>query len=162
MLTKLAELNSELGKHKLPGNTGETGCWDLISKWRRLCEMEHASCSMPTNGSLWFPTRLLDVSPTDSNTPRLVIVKDEKPLAIQSYLALSHCWGKSKILTLKSSNIKAMQQALPLTELPRNFRQAIQATKILGFRYLWIDSLCIIQDSIEDWRKRSCRNGQSI
>jgi hypothetical protein len=45
------------------------------------------------------------------------------------------------------SNIEARMELLILEELPRNFIDAIKVTRLLGFRYLWIDSLCIIQDS---------------
>lgn len=47
-----------------------------------------------------------------------------------------------------------------LSELPPNFRDAIHATRKLGFRYLWIDSLCIIQDSVEDWLTESAVMGK--
>jgi hypothetical protein len=39
--------------------------------------------------------------------------------------------------------------------LSANFRDAITITRALGIKYLWIDSLCILQDSKEDWEKES-------
>ena len=42
-----------------------------------------------------------------------------------------------------------------MCQLPKTFRQAIKVTRDLGGRFIWIDSLCIIQDSVEDWRKES-------
>lgn len=35
--------------------------------------------------------------------------------------------------------------------LPQTFRDAIAMTERLGFQYLWIDALCIIQNSSADW-----------
>jgi hypothetical protein len=39
--------------------------------------------------------------------------------------------------------------------LPRTFQDAVLVTRRLGVKYLWIDSLCIIQDDVEDWQTES-------
>jgi hypothetical protein len=44
---------------------------------------------------------------------------------------------------------------IPLSSLPKTFLDAIVVTKALGLRYLWIDSLCIIQDDEDDWLAES-------
>ncbi|KAM5349700.1 hypothetical protein ACJ41O_006205 [Fusarium nematophilum] len=49
------------------------------------------------------------------------------------------------------------QKRIPFRALSKNFQDAVVATRALGFRYLWIDSLCIIQDSKEDWDIESAR-----
>lgn len=46
-----------------------------------------------------------------------------------------------------------------MASLSRNFRNAIVVSRILGIRYIWIDSLCIIQDSAEDWLRESAKMG---
>jgi len=56
---------------------------------------------------------------------------------------------------LRVENLQDMQEDIPFNSLSRTFQEAIFTTRRLGFRYLWIDSLCIIQDSREDWRKES-------
>jgi len=66
-------------------------------------------------------------------------------------MTLSHCWGGLIPVTTSLSTLAARQRGLPLEELPATFQDAIFLTRRLGFRYLWIDSLCIIQDSPEDW-----------
>lgn len=48
---------------------------------------------------------------------------------------------------------------MPMSELPRNFRDAIIVTRVLGLRYLWIDSICIIQDSKDDWEEQIGKMG---
>jgi hypothetical protein len=62
-------------------------------------------------------------------------------------------WGKdtSKQLRLMSSKLQDFQKAIPLDMLPKHLTEAIQITRYLGFKFLWIDSLCIIQDSESDW-----------
>ncbi|KAM0806286.1 heterokaryon incompatibility protein-domain-containing protein, partial [Usnea florida] len=68
------------------------------------------------------------------------------------YMTLSHCWGTLKCLTLTTLNYKDLETGFKLIELPKTFREAIEITRNLGIRYLWIDALCILQDSHKDWR----------
>lgn len=58
-------------------------------------------------------------------------------------------------MKLTVSTLKALQECIEMDDLPLTFKLAIEITKRLGYRYLWIDSLCIIQDSPEDWRTES-------
>ena len=67
-------------------------------------------------------------------------------------MTLSHCWGTLKCLTLTSVNYKYLEAGFKLIELPKTFREAVEITRNLGIRYLWIDALCILQDSHKDWR----------
>ena len=72
------------------------------------------------------------------------------------YVALSHCWGKdSSFLKLTLNNQHALRLGVPVTELTRTFQEAINTTASLGYSFIWIDSLCIIQDSPEDWKRES-------
>jgi hypothetical protein len=75
------------------------------------------------------------------------------------YLTLSHCWGKDQIFRLLETNIDQLRKAIPTNRLPQTFQQAIALTKRMGHRYIWIDSLCIIQDSEDDWHYESSRMG---
>jgi hypothetical protein len=60
---------------------------------------------------------------------------------------------------LTASSASALLSGLPLSSFPAIFRDAIQITHRLRQRYLWIDSLCIFQDSLDDWRPESARMG---
>ncbi|EIW58192.1 HET-domain-containing protein, partial [Trametes versicolor FP-101664 SS1] len=66
------------------------------------------------------------------------------------YLALSYVWGGDQIHKTTKSNIFTYEQGIPPSLLPATIRDAIRVTHMLGFRLLWVDSLCIIQDSEED------------
>lgn len=73
-------------------------------------------------------------------------------------MTLSHCWGERdgpRPPKLTNANVDLMRNRIPIEALPRTFNNAIQIARSLGMSYLWIDSLCIIQDSIEDWRRES-------
>ncbi|PMD40578.1 HET-domain-containing protein [Hyaloscypha variabilis F] len=88
-----------------------------------------------------------------SNMVRLCATETFRPAP--QYATLSHCWGRSQFLTLKTSNIEQFKVAIPPEALSKTFRDAISVTKALGLSYIWIDSLCIIQDNDEDWKIES-------
>jgi hypothetical protein len=48
-------------------------------------------------------------------------------------------------------------ERISLSELSRTFQDAIRITRQLQERYLWIDSLCIIQDDRQDWETEAAR-----
>lgn len=54
-------------------------------------------------------------------------------------------------MKLLCSNLKTFRAGIPWNHLPKTFQDAVLTTRNLGFRYLWIDALCIIQDSKDDW-----------
>jgi Heterokaryon incompatibility protein (HET) len=74
------------------------------------------------------------------------------------YLALSHCWGTTPTLPttrLLSDKYERARGGVPIYALPKTYRDAISVAKWFNAEYIWIDSLCIIQDSEEDWLKES-------
>ncbi|KAF2418947.1 HET-domain-containing protein [Tothia fuscella] len=66
-----------------------------------------------------------------------------------------HCWGQSPTLTTTNQNIEQRKKGIPFAQLGKTFQHAILLTRLLGLMDLWIDSLCIIQDSPSDWEKES-------
>jgi hypothetical protein len=97
-----------------------------------------------------LPSRVIDVG---SGAPRLVVVKDDTP--ILPYATMSHCWGSHMPLLLLSSNIAELQKRIPISQLSRSFQDAFLITQRLGLNYIWIDSLCIVQDLAADWERES-------
>jgi Heterokaryon incompatibility protein (HET) len=67
------------------------------------------------------------------------------------YVALTHCWGSSKPNRTESSTYQKHLSGMPFKSLPKTFQDAVTVTRALDVPFLWIDSLCIIQDSIEGW-----------
>jgi hypothetical protein len=53
------------------------------------------------------------------------------------------------------NNVEKFRVRIPLEELTRTFQDAVHTTRFLGIQYLWIDSLCILQDDPDDWRRES-------
>jgi hypothetical protein len=101
--------------------------------------------------------RILDVGNSLNEQIRLVRTKGIRG----RYCALSHCWGSPDKHPLRSTTINEDQlfTGIRCSDLPRTFRDAIHVVRRLNIRYLWIDSLCIIQDSKEHWRQESARMG---
>jgi hypothetical protein len=124
---------------------------DRARVWLRTCLSGHDKCSAFHNNTVRNddrrPTRVLEVSDTS--------VKLRCNLTNESfeYLALSHMWGDPSVehLQLKLSNINAFEKAVPWYRLSSVYKEAIRVTLALGYNYIWIDSLCIIQDSKSDW-----------
>lgn len=101
-----------------------------------------------------LPARVLDLRPpkgTSSNSPQLT---EE---FCGPYVALSHCWGKTRHIITEKNNIESHKKGIPLQHLPKTLQDAIVLTKGIGLRYLWIDSLCIIQDDINDWKSEAAK-----
>ena len=91
----------------------------------------------------------------DQATARLCYPARENWSDSEKFAALSHCWGGSSPFMLTLENHDRLLDGINLELLPKTFRDAIKITKELGISYLWIDSLCIIQNSEEDW-EREC------
>jgi hypothetical protein len=70
-------------------------------------------------------------------------------------MTLSHCWGNAECLKLTVDNYAQMLDGIPLLALPQLYQDAVCVVRRLGIRYLWIDSLCIIQegDGHMDWAR---------
>lgn len=146
-------------------NTGQLDGWhwQRVEKWLEQCRHNHQKCAAATalldpragTPARWLPTRLIDSA--DVNNLKIVKTADlsveEKQQA--SYLVLSHCWGKKSFLKLTLDNETRLRDGFQISELPRNFQDAITATRKLGFRFIWIDALCIIQDKGGDWSSES-------
>ncbi|KAK7981553.1 hypothetical protein PG988_003791 [Apiospora saccharicola] len=125
--------------------------------WLRECQENHPECRARGEHPR-LPTRILDVgSMSDSQWIRLRIpVEDQRG----EYLALSYCWGGEQPFTTTTQTLETMKDGFPASELPPTLRDAVQVTRNLGIRFLWIDALCIVQNSPEDKGREIARMGQ--
>lgn len=121
----------------------------LIKDWYGNCEVDHGAKCRPAVGNL--PTRLIDVGSAPLSV-KLVLGSDVST-SDRNYTTLSHCWGVQLPIRTTRSNLHLYSQAIPPESIPRTFREAFAVTQALGIQYIWIDALCIIQDSPEEWEK---------
>lgn len=125
--------------------------FECIQAWLRQCDMEHDSCDASSLQDVLLPTRLLDVG---GNHIRLLeTTKHQRG----KYLCLSHCWGGHQPIRTLRDNIEQHKQEIPWDHIPKTFQDAVTIARQTEHRYLWIDSLCIIQDSTSDWQAEAAR-----
>lgn len=106
-----------------------------------------------------IPARLVEISGSDAS-PILRIIETASCPRDGEYMTLSHCWGGADLLTLRESCVDNMKEGIVWSSLPKTFQDAVTVTMWFRIKYLWIDSLCIIQDSREDWERESKRMKQ--
>ncbi|KAF7922945.1 hypothetical protein BELL_0543g00030 [Botrytis elliptica] len=155
-----------------------------VRLWMNTCANSHTQCrrifrkggdDQYEPETYWFPDRLLKIARDDSEpgysdiSARLVVRSDPADFPPGwkglDYASLSHSWGPEPDpsaplggragAVLTKSNLALWRVDVPLDDLPLTFRHAIIVCVTLGFQYIWIDSLCIIQDSLEDWQEQS-------
>jgi hypothetical protein len=100
-----------------------------------------------------YPARFLKVGISSEVSVKLVNSTD-MPHG-QRYCALSYRWGeRGNPVRLLESLVTEFEQGIFVSILPQTLKDAIDVTRRLGIEYLWIDALCIIQDS-DDWQKEA-------
>jgi hypothetical protein len=154
---RITDLEGFIGEYEVTDSTASDACWALAHQWYTNCIRNHPACNQVANKEAWFPSRLIETGTADNPLLRLRITNEIPPDG--PYLTLSHCWGTASIFKLTTSNLDQMKDNIAIMDLPKAFQDAIFITRRLGIRYLWVDSLCILQDSIEDWRAESALMG---
>ncbi|PCH40878.1 HET-domain-containing protein [Wolfiporia cocos MD-104 SS10] len=111
------------------------------------CIANHKRCPKPRPNAL--PTRVIDC--TDPGNPRLVITRDQG-LSESRHLfaALSYVWGEPQEHSTKKATIDSYTRGIDINLIPQTIKDAIETAHGFGIQYLWVDALCIIQDSRED------------
>jgi hypothetical protein len=117
----------------------------------KQCIDHHGRCESAADVPL--PRRVVDLEALDSETQLKLHETDNE---IGRYMRLSHYWGdfsypaKTTSLTLNQNKTN-----IPWASLPKTLQDVITFTRSLKIRFLWIDSLRIIQDSKKDWAEEA-------
>ncbi|PPQ98240.1 hypothetical protein CVT26_003411 [Gymnopilus dilepis] len=125
---------------------------DLVRTWIDMCKVHHGpGCNRSDRFVFGSENPVEDII-----SFRLVDVIDDcivrNPPKGSIYLTLSYVWGKAEVLKSVKDNIDLLEKPGALSspefrdKIPRTIRDAMEVTKALGFRYIWVDSLCIVQD----------------
>ena len=113
----------------------------------RNCIDNHSDCASSETLSE-LPTQVLDVRAVDGTEDVRLHIGDHE---LGEYACLSYCWGgASQPSKLSRDTLSSFRQQISLRYLPQSIQDAVITVRGLELRYLWVDSLCIIQDSIED------------
>ncbi|KAI1107631.1 HET-domain-containing protein [Jackrogersella minutella] len=134
-------------RNMLSGSTCSEHTFQSLEIWIQECLSEHEQCPFQSS---YFPKRVLDV-----RNDQLVLREGSVETC---YACLSHCWGPSQspIKTL-TTTIDDFKKDIPWSSLSKTFQDAVDICRRLRVDYLWIDSICIIQDSDEDWNIESMK-----
>ncbi|GAB1312643.1 hypothetical protein MFIFM68171_02853 [Madurella fahalii] len=152
--------------HDLTGREPTTAAALVAARiWIAQCQRGHSCVQGPTatpKDADFLPKRLVDVGENDESI-RLVASGDIQDPDKISYMSLSHCWGDPaahKPYYLTTARLDEYAREIPASKLPKTFLDACGVTRALSQKYIWIDSLCIIQDSKQDWAEQSAEMWQ--
>ncbi|KAH7070493.1 heterokaryon incompatibility protein-domain-containing protein [Paraphoma chrysanthemicola] len=127
----------------------------VLRTWLRQCVDQHETCRRSLSKKM--PTRLLDLQAfSDSTDIRLI---HSAYTRANDYATLSYRWGGTNSFVLNIKNRARFEWRISVRDLPRTVREAIEVCRKLSVRYLWIDALCILQDSNEDLAKEIANMG---
>jgi hypothetical protein len=141
-------------------HTGSKSNMELAKSWMDIYKRDHAMCSAYQQAQPYtrkrsrLPTRVIDLK-----VSRLWCTDGKQ---VGDYAILSYCWGGSNKVKTERANIMSLQRRIPIDQLPKTLQEAAEAARVLGFHYLWIDCLCIIQDDKNDWEVESAKIGGII
>ncbi|TEA19931.1 hypothetical protein C8034_v004179 [Colletotrichum sidae] len=135
---------------------------ERMKMWLDHCRNNHPQCEPRHTSSDFVPTRLLDVGPPGDSLPTHIrVVETKKKHIKEQYMTLSHCWGGNSFVQLTRKTFADFTTTgIPWKNDPpgndissnKNFVEAIRVAQRLGVRYLWIDSICIIQQDAAEWK----------
>ncbi|PVI06658.1 hypothetical protein DM02DRAFT_609459 [Periconia macrospinosa] len=151
------EFDHSHAAHVEPSRRGGSDRFTQVSAWLEECSSEHEACHHheQSGSANVLPTRLVDLRP-DGVEGANVRVLDSTLLEKNAtpYAVLSYTWDSSDV-TLTTDRANADQINIPRDLLSDNLENGIKAMQRIGFRYIWVDSLCVLQDSAED-KEREC------
>lgn len=129
-----------LYSYRADSSTTSRASLALATLWLNNCLRNHAPCRV-LQGDGRLPRRVINIS-----NPDLLYMEDGQDRKAD-YVTLSYKWGDCKKYNTTSLNLQQHQKEIPFHKLPLTFREAVDVARALGFQWLWIDALCIVQDS---------------
>ncbi|KAK8093198.1 uncharacterized protein PG998_014599 [Apiospora kogelbergensis] len=106
-----------------------------------------------------YSGRCLDIGENANYGAHLVDVGTDTPYP--RYITLSYRWtAETKRTSLRVENTEQFYISIPDNDWPQIYKDAVSIAYQLGVRYIWIDSLCIVQDNEEDWVEQASQMDQ--
>jgi hypothetical protein len=127
-------------------NTPKT--YDLVMSRISKCLETHSFQQGGSSVKSFRPTRLLHVSCCADKYDTALVTSAQSDYV--DYVALSYCWGGDQLHKTTKARIQSINSGILYSELPATLQDAVKVTLGLGYNYLWVDSLCIIQDDEAD------------
>ncbi|KAI8649754.1 HET domain-containing protein [Fusarium keratoplasticum] len=151
---------SELPDHAIPGcPLSSEGLLFIRNQLENCVSNPGHDCEPPLTIEITrWPARVLEIYHNS-----VVLVDFDSDVMPGKFAALSYCWGSPSELQLKppykavASTVQDLRSGISAAELPLTIQQALLVCKWLDIRYIWIDSLCILQDSAQDWETEATK-----
>ncbi|KAK6087655.1 heterokaryon incompatibility protein [Seiridium cupressi] len=132
-----------------------SACIARARNWLHDCVGKHTKCKKGQGVS--YPTRLLHIKGNTVFLEDMDGFKGGGGGGFQHYATLSYCWGTERPLETTQDNINSHQEGILILCLPKTISDAVLVAVQLNIAYIWVDALCIIQDSHEDWTAECSR-----
>jgi hypothetical protein len=132
---------------------------NLARSWLSRClEEDRETCYIATK---FLPSRLIQIVTENGKLRSAHLVLGSDLSLDTRYLTLSHCWGdgRARPLSLTKETFGSFRKDIPIPILSKTFQETLELTAWLGYHHVWIDSLCILQDSNQDWLDEAARMG---
>lgn len=127
----------------IDGHTSSSQAIAQIRRWLQYCCTHHEICEAETSDIR--PTRFISVGESSAEVKVVPSSKFEDG-DTEPYAALSYCWGQDQSFKSTMANKDEMENSVPVRLLPQTIQDAIQLTRELHIKLLWVDSLCLVQD----------------
>jgi hypothetical protein len=122
----------------------------------KQCINGHSSCRTNADDVAYMPTRVLDLGVVDDERAPVRLVESTHIVDDRSYACLSHRWDSlGRTIITEKATYEKHRDCIRFEDLGLPYRETVHIMRRLCMRYLWIDSLCIIQDSAKDWELES-------
>lgn len=126
----------------------------LAYQWYMACCGTHKACNLQERESTWYPARLVYLGLPGQTQWKVITTAQSTPWP-SKYMTLSYCWGATHDLTLTASTLEKFSKGQNIHDLPQTFQDTFTIARRFSISYVWIDSLCVLQDSMEDWEMES-------
>lgn len=131
----------------LPSQTLSDASIRFVKSKFKTCLEDHPLCKRGRQAQR-YPARLLNVQGRDQAK---VYLEESNTDTTGPYFTLSHCWGDLQPIKLTSETELSLRDGKYIKELPKTFQDALLFCQEFEVPYLWIDSMCIFQDNLDDW-----------
>lgn len=136
----------------------------MATLWLDRCVCEHDTCNEEQNGT-FLPSRLIEIYESGGKLEGRLVSTEEpmETMCRSGYFALSYCWGTDRGKTVSKTTrdtLSMFQEGIDVATLPKTFRDAMFVVRKMKYHYIWIDSLCIVQDDPEDFVRECSMMGR--
>jgi hypothetical protein len=146
--TEIRSLDRLRLRNPLNMQPSSTRTYQLARSWVDDCIKSHAHAEDTTR---FQPTRLVHIHKENTSyVVRLIESSNSRNDDESRYVALSYCWGGDQPQKMTRSKYAKTHGVICFDDMPATIQDAITVTFEMGFAFLWVDSLCIMQDDVKD------------